>query len=143
MGISLSFQESLSGIKKTIEGEREVICSKCHGTKEAEGSESSNCYSCKGEGTKKDPLFHKESKCNTCNGFGRLVRNPCRACQGIGTVREKFSKQVEIPRFVESGQVIEYLEEGNQTIFWERGSKHGDLKLTVSVSLDPLVKRDG
>ena len=64
--MSITFNEALQGAEKKINYTREVKCKSCTGTKEAQGSKSSVCYSCKGEGVKKDPLFHKESKCNTC-----------------------------------------------------------------------------
>jgi len=58
--LKLTFEEALQGTDKEITFIKEVKCSSCHGTKEAEGSKPLACYSCKGEGVKKDPLFHKE-----------------------------------------------------------------------------------
>ena len=66
MTVNVSFHEALHGGEKTIAYSKEVKCYACKGTKEAGGSKSSQCYSCKGLGIKKDPLFQKESKCNTC-----------------------------------------------------------------------------
>lgn len=97
LDIHIEFNESLQGIEKTLEIIREIKCHTCEGKKEAHGSRSSLCYSCKGEGIKKDPLFHKESKCNTCGGHGYLVKNPCKSCSGEGIVRQTFSKTVKIP----------------------------------------------
>ena len=73
--VFLTLDESLKpeGTQKQIEILREMLCSVCKGTKEQPGSKSNACYSCKGLGIKKDPLFHKESKCNTCQGHGKLV----------------------------------------------------------------------
>jgi molecular chaperone DnaJ len=65
-------------VEKKISYTRESKCTTCKGSKEAIGSKPSQCYSCKGEGIKKDPLFHKETKCNTCGGHGTLVANPCK-----------------------------------------------------------------
>jgi molecular chaperone DnaJ len=76
--VSLSFHEALHGTEKKITFSKEVKCNVCKGTKEQIGSKSSICYSCKGEGVKKDPLFQRESKCNTCGGHGTLVANPCK-----------------------------------------------------------------
>lgn len=57
VSVSLSFQEALHGTEKKITYTKEVKCNSCKGTKEQNGSKSSVCYSCKGEGVKKDPLF--------------------------------------------------------------------------------------
>ena len=76
--MSLSFHEALHGTEKNITFTKQVKCISCKGTKEQNGSKSSVCYSCKGEGVKKDPLFQRESKCNTCGGHGTLVVNPCK-----------------------------------------------------------------
>jgi len=78
VSVSVTFQEALHGADKKITYAREVKCGSCSGTKEQTGSKSSQCYSCKGEGVKKDPLFKRESKCNTCGGHGFLVVNPCK-----------------------------------------------------------------
>ena len=64
--MQVSFLEAIYGAEKQIILEKDIICGICKGSKEAEGSISSRCYSCKGEGIKKDPLFKKEMKCNTC-----------------------------------------------------------------------------
>ena len=71
-------------ISHTLNYKREVVCSACNGSKEAPGEKSFECYSCKGTGIKKDPLFKTEKKCNTCQGFGALVKNPCTSCNGTG-----------------------------------------------------------
>ena len=77
VGVRISFTEALHGTNKKIAYKREVRCTSFNGTKEAPGSMRSKCFSCLGAGIKKDPLFHKESKCNTCDGHGFMVKNPC------------------------------------------------------------------
>lgn len=71
--LSLAETLQLDPLRKSVAVVREMICSVCKGSKEQPGTSSSECYSCKGLGVKKDPLFHKESKCNTCKGHGKLV----------------------------------------------------------------------
>jgi molecular chaperone DnaJ len=78
--MKVSFREALNGAEKKIIYKKETKCRSCKGAKEEAGSKSSQCYSCKGEGIKKDPLFQKETKCNTCHGHGYLVVNPCKTC---------------------------------------------------------------
>lgn len=82
--VSVSFAEVMQqgGIKKELSVVRDVLCIACKGTRERTGSISLPCYSCKGEGMKKDALFNKETKCNTCKGHGKLVQSECPACKG-------------------------------------------------------------
>ena len=80
LSLDLSIEDSLFEKKmtqKTLEFSKEVICSTCNGSREKKDSKGSNCYSCKGTGIRKDPLFHKEARCNTCRGFGSLVKDAC------------------------------------------------------------------
>ena len=79
-------------IEHSISYKKEVLCDSCNGTREAPSSESSKCYSCKGKGIRKDPLFGKESRCNTCKGFGTLVKTPCSQCKGTGLLEKTFKK---------------------------------------------------
>ena len=39
---------------------KKVLCQRCQGSREASGSKPSQCYSCKGNGIRKDPLFGNE-----------------------------------------------------------------------------------
>ena len=70
------------GCDQEITVSREVLCTSCNGTRERTGSASMPCYSCKGEGVKKDALFGKETRCNTCKGHGKLVKSECVECKG-------------------------------------------------------------
>ena len=73
--IEVSFAEAMQvgGVDKQIQITRDAICQSCQGTRERTGSKSLPCYSCKGEGVKRDAIFNKETRCNTCKGHGSLV----------------------------------------------------------------------
>jgi molecular chaperone DnaJ len=132
----------MNGIDKKISFTKELKCKACQGTKEAQGSKPSQCYSCKGEGIKKDPLFHKESKCNTCVGHGTLVVNPCKACKGTGVVTETFEKKVSVPRFTEHDSIIQFEHEGHHSPYLQRG-EDGHLLVKVIVETDSSIRREG
>ena len=106
MCVNLSFKEALDGTDKKVVYMKDVKCGSCNGTRENPGSKSSQCYSCKGEGVKKDPLFHKESKCNTCSGHGYLIVNPCKTCSGTGLIEKSVEKFVKVPRFTEHDTTV-------------------------------------
>eukprot|EP00347_Sterkiella_histriomuscorum_P012009 403370241 len=140
--VKITFQEAMQGVEKPIQFSREIRCPWCKGTREDSGSKSSICYSCKGEGVKKDPLFHQQQECNTCHGHGHLIKNPCKKCHGIGLLKETITKNVQIPKFTENNKVLEFDQEGNDTIFNEKG-RSGHLRIKVIVQEDPNMRRDG
>ena len=74
--IEVSFNEVMQegGVTKEIKILREDICTSCNGSREQPGSQSSICYSCGGSGIKEDVLFHKQTRCNTCKGHGKLIQ---------------------------------------------------------------------
>jgi molecular chaperone DnaJ len=139
--LPLSLEETLFGeqpnsefsLQKTVSYSRQVSCPKCQGSREQEAGESSPvCYSCKGSGVRKDPLFRKESKCNTCKGFGSLVRSPCKACQGEGLVDAATQKTLKLAQFIEDGEQLHFKGEGHQSVYAQ--GAHGNLEVTVHVS---------
>jgi molecular chaperone DnaJ len=142
MGLSVTFKEALEGAEKRVSFVREVKCRTCKGTKEAQGSKSSQCYSCKGEGVKSDPLFKKETKCNTCGGHGTLIVNPCKPCKGQGVVEETAEKLIKIAKFTENDSTLQFEHEGHHSLFLEKG-EDGHLIIKVTVERDSQMRRDG
>lgn len=120
-----------------------MICSSCSGSRENNGVEGSPCYSCKGTGIRKDPLFHKEQKCNTCKGFGNLVKDACKTCHGRGLLAESLEKDIHITRFVKNQEELIFKHEGNQSIYKLQNGKHGDLKVKIIIVPNPFLTRKG
>ena len=140
--VNLSFKEALDGADKKIIFMKEVKCKSCKGTRENSGSKSSQCYSCKGEGIKKDPLFHKESKCNTCTGHGYLVVNPCKTCAGTGLTQERVEKAIKVSRFTDHDTTVQLEHEGNQSNYVGKG-EDGHLVIRFNVETDTTIRREG
>ena len=142
--VEVSFNEIMQkgGIKKEIVVARENICSSCNGTREEKGSHSLVCYSCKGEGTKRDAIFNKEVRCNTCKGHGKLVQKPCKTCDGTGLVMSHDKIEITIERFTQDGECIEMPLQGHRTLFGDKG-KNGSLFATVRIVEEIDRWRDG
>ena len=142
--VEVSFSEVMQegGTTKTIKILREDICGSCNGTREKEGSQSMTCYSCGGTGVKEDPLFHKETKCNTCKGHGKLVQNKCSNCKGTGLVMKEETIELSIDRYTGDGDVLEMPLQGHRTLYPARG-KNGTLKVVVMVNAELSRWRNG
>ena len=73
--LEVNFAEVMQegGCTKQITADRDTLCKSCKGSRENSGSQSLQCYSCKGKGIKLDAIFQKETRCNTCKGHGKLI----------------------------------------------------------------------
>jgi molecular chaperone DnaJ len=69
-----------------------------------------------------------------------VIRNPCRACQGAGTVQRERTIQVAIPAGVEDGTRIRIAGEGEAG---SAGTPPGDLYVHVGLRPHELFHRDG
>jgi len=92
---------------------KNVACPGCEGSRNVGGESGSNCYSCKGTGIREDPLFHKESRCNTCKGFGFLVKDACQTCKGQGILEVEITKNIDIRPFVQDQETLLFKHEGH------------------------------
>ena len=69
--------------------------------------------------------------CPQCGGRGVIINNPCKVCHGVGTTPSPRKLQLQVPKGVENGSVINF-----QTQF-------GIVMCMCTVDEDPLLKRDG
>ena len=81
-----------------------------------------------------------ERTCPTCQGTGRVIKSPCRACGGNGVQQREKTLAVNIPAGVEDGTRIRLSGEGEAAI---RGGQPGDLYIFVTVAPHRLFRREG
>jgi len=120
---------------------KNVACPGCEGSRNVGGESGSNCYSCKGTGIREDPLFHKESRCNTCKGFGFLVKDACQTCKGQGILEVEITKNIDIRPFVQDQETLLFKHEGHQTIYKNHNAVNGDLSVKVNLVQSPVLQR--
>ena len=72
--------------------------------------------------------------------MGRVVRNPCRVCSGVGTVPRERTLSVAIPAGVEDGVRIRLQGEGEAGA---SGAPAGDLYVHVAIRPHDIFQRDG
>lgn len=142
--VDISLEEAFAGSRKTIRVPTSVQCDACDGTG-AEGKASSaqqTCTTCAGAGKVRaqQGFFLIERTCPTCGGTGRIIKNPCKVCQGAGRVQRERTLNVTIPPGVEDGTRIRLSGEGEAGL---RGAPAGDLYVDISVRPHALFQRDG
>jgi len=141
-GIEIDLADAYSGTKITLRVPTRVKCESCGGSgSEDKGRAAETCPTCQGAGKVRvqQGFFLIERTCATCGGQGRVVRNPCRVCQGAGTVQRERSIQVAIPAGVEDGTRIRLSGEG------EAGGQrapNGDLYVHVSIRPHEFFQRE-
>jgi molecular chaperone DnaJ len=140
--MTVTLDEAFKGIDKTIKVSTLATCEACNGMGTAPGTSPVTCSTCDGHGRVRmqQGFFSIERTCPTCQGAGKVIKDPCKSCQGHGRTRKERTLVVTIPAGVESGTRIRLSGEGEAGL---RGGHAGDLYVILSVSGHPLFQRDG
>jgi len=140
--LRVTLEEAFSGLQKTITVPGSVACAECNGTGAEGAIEPAGCPTCAGMGKVRasQGFFTVERTCPTCNGAGRIIKNPCAACHGAGRVERERTLSINIPAGVESGTRIRLAGEGEAGTL---GGPPGDLYIFIEVREHAIFLRDG
>ncbi len=142
-GVEIDLAEAFTGTKSQVRVPTRVKCDACNGTgSEGKDRSADTCPTCNGAGKVRaqQGFFLIERACPTCGGAGRVIKNPCKVCQGAGTVQREKTLQVSIPAGVEDGTRIRLAGEGEAGA---AGAQPGDLYVHVGVRPHEIFQRDG
>lgn len=139
--MEISLEDAHAGKTATIRIPGTVACDVCAGSGAEAGSKPQACTTCSGVGKVRaqQGFFTIERTCPTCQGLGRVVKNPCKACSGAGRVQRERTLNVNIPQGVEDGTRIRLAGEGEAGL---RGGPKGDLYIFLSIAPHQLFKRE-
>jgi molecular chaperone DnaJ len=140
--LQISFMDAAFGTSTEIELEKYEKCRKCGGTGATPGTEPEICPTCQGRGqvTQNSGFFSISTTCPQCRGAGRIIKNPCRDCQGTGKAKIRKSVQISIPPGVETGSRLRLRGEGEEGEF---GGPRGDLYIFIHVETHNFFEREG
>jgi molecular chaperone DnaJ len=140
--LEISLEQAYAGAEVEIVVPSTVTCEVCDGSGAKPGTQPTVCATCGGAGRIRSAqgFFAIERTCPRCGGQGKVVSDPCRACNGHGQVRRERKLQVRIPAGVDDGARIRLAGEGDAGA---RGGPRGDLYIFLSVSPHELFERDG
>jgi molecular chaperone DnaJ len=139
----IELTDAFGGTKVNLRVPTRVVCDACGGSGSADKARSADtCPTCQGAGKVRaqQGFFLIERTCPTCGGQGRVIRSPCKVCQGAGTVQRERTLQVAIPPGVEDGTRIRLAGEGEAG---SHGAPPGDLYVHVALRPHPIFQRDG
>jgi DnaJ-class molecular chaperone len=65
-----------------------------------------------------------------------------RPCKGTGLATQAIEKTVKVPRFTETGEILQFEQEGHSSMYSSRGES-GHLSVKIEVLKDPMIRREG
>ncbi len=117
-------------------------CETCHGSGAKPGTQPTGCKSCGGQGAVRvqQGFFSIQQTCPTCRGSGKVIPDPCTACDGIGRIKKSKTLEVKVPAGIDDGMRIRSTGNGEPGI---NGGPPGDLYVEIRVREHPVFQRDG
>ncbi len=143
--VELTFKESILGTKRSMLVTKVGKCDTCEGTGAKKGSGLKTCATCNGAGkiheTRNSPLgaFTSVRTCSTCEGSGQIPEENCKTCDGRGVMRKQEEINIEIPKGIDSGEMIRMPSRGEAV----KGGISGDLYVKVHVKPHGTFTKDG
>ena len=144
--LTLTFEEAVFGCKKEINYSRIVECPDCHGTGAEDGSGVETCSACRGTGTvtvqQQTILGYMQTQrtCQTCRGQGKIIKNPCKNCNGKKYIKISKKQEVTIPEGIDTNQKIIQRGQGSAG---RNGGPFGDLIVEITVKPHKFFERRG
>lgn len=140
--VTLDLFEAATGTAKTIHIQRHELCETCKGSGAKPGSKVDACRYCGGRGrvVQSTGVFSIQTTCPSCKGAGRVIREACMDCRGMGYVLKKVTRKVDIPAGVESGSRLRLGGEGEPS---PDGGPPGDCYCHIRIREHSLFQREG
>jgi molecular chaperone DnaJ len=140
--VTLDFAHAVQGTTLPLTLRSPGVCDTCHGDGAKPGTTPRTCPQCHGSGltTRNQGSFSFSEPCRECQGVGSIVDEKCPECRGTGGVTKNRTINVRFPAGVADGQRIRLSARGEPG---ERGGPAGDLYVQVKVRPDELFGRKG
>ena len=144
--VSISLEQAVFGVDKTVEMTLKDECTTCHGTGANPGTSPTTCPKCGGKG---QVVYTQQSffgtvrnvqTCPDCGGTGKIIKEKCPVCHGTGYTSSRKKIQISIPAGIDNGQSVRIREKGEPGI---NGGPRGDLLVEVMVERHPIFQRQG
>ena len=142
--LELTFEEAAFGCEKEVATQRIENCTVCNGSGSSDGV-IETCTQCGGRGQVRSVQnfmgmqMQSTTTCPTCNGRGKMIKNPCNTCKGKGKVRKTNRVKVKIPAGVDAGQSVRVRGEG---CVGSNGGVNGDLLVEIYIKRHAIFSRE-
>ncbi|MFA6355197.1 MAG: molecular chaperone DnaJ [Candidatus Paceibacterota bacterium] len=142
--VHLSFEESIFGIEKKINVNKQSICSVCSGTGAKVGTKMDTCKTCNGQGQVREIRrsilgnFQSVKTCESCFGIGKIPSQKCSECRGAGVLKKNEEISVKIPSGVNDGESLRVRGKGEAI----QAGVSGDLYIKLYVKSHSVYTRE-
>ncbi len=138
----LDFGDAIRGVTLPLTLRAPGVCDTCQGNGAKPGTQPRTCPQCQGVGvgTRNQGSFSFSEPCRECQGVGTIVEEKCPECAGSGGVTKARTLNVRFPAGVADGQRIRLAGRGEPG---ERNGAAGDLYVLVKVRNDDVFGRSG
>lgn len=145
VSVTLSFEEAVFGVERTIDLDIDDECEHCKGTTVEPGHDMKTCPTCQGTGQQIKAVntifgqIQQATTCSTCKGRGQVPEKVCSVCHGKGTQRKRQDLTVKIPAGIDDGATLRLRDRGEAI----GGGGRGDLYVHVRVKAHKHFTREG
>ena len=139
--LEVGLDSILTGDEIKLQFTRNETCTDCDGLGFPKTTSPRTCMHCNGTGKMQhlQGSFSLEFPCNTCRGSGRIVKDLCRACKGVGTRPGNAELKFQIDKGIDTGHTYRLPGEGHAI----GNSPRGDLFVTIEVIPHENFQRQG
>jgi molecular chaperone DnaJ len=147
LDLSASLDEVLTGGRRAVTIRRPGPCPQCAGSGSRPGTGPRRCPGCGGTGqlaaaSRHGPLLVRQViTCPECAGRGRVIDQPCPACQASGRSLRAETVTIAIPPGIPDGATLRLAGRGMPSPV--RGGPPGDAYVSIHTRPDPRFTRDG
>ena len=144
--VRLSLQEVAEGVTKKFKVKKDITCSHCHGSGAENGSTPETCPNCHGSGVVVQAtrtmfgMMQAQTECPNCHGEGTVIKDKCHECHGSGVVKGEEVVEINIPKGVAEGMVVNLSGKGNAG---PRNGIAGNIQVYIEEEENETFVRDG
>ena len=143
--IEIDFKSSIFGKEEEIRVSKDSACTHCKGTRGEPNTTFDDCSTCHGTGTIyeiKRTFFGQMQNavvCDKCFGTGKIPKEKCHVCRGVGTVHSTETINVIIPPGINPGDTLRVQGKGESVT----GGISGDLYVKLHIKKHPKIIKEG
>ncbi len=140
--MEISLEEAASGKDSQIRIPSWDSCDVCSGTGAKPGTSVKTCTTCHGQGVvqMRQGFFSVQQNCPHCHGTGKVIPEPCTACNGQGKLKKQKTLEIKIPAGIDDGQRIRSSGNGEPG---QNGGPSGDLYIEIRLRKHDIFEREG
>jgi molecular chaperone DnaJ len=140
--MEITLEQAAHGYSTEIRIPSWESCETCKGSGAKPGTKPKTCSTCAGQGSVRiqQGFFSIQQTCPTCHGSGKVIPDPCTACDGVGRVKRNKTLEVKIPAGIDDGMRIRSSGNGEPGV---NGGPPGDLYVEIHIAKHAVFERDG